>query len=340
MDMNLKKNLLSGKKILFFSPAFFGYEDKIVYKMRELGAIVDAYDARSVTKAWEKALLKVDTRIFNRKTEKYYADIYSRVRKTNYDYVLFVKCDMPTERILGNFRRHFKSAIFCLHMWDSIKNIPNIEKKFKYFDYISSFDRVDCQNNPQLNFRPLYYCDQYRKEQRIDDGYEYDLCFIGTIHSDRWEILKEIRKQADNRGLKVFYYPYLQSKFIYWFYKMIKPEFRDTDINEFKFKKISSEEIAEKVDKSKVIIDIQHPGQSGLTIRTIEMMGMNKKLMTTNRDIINYDFYNENNILILDRDNIEVRMDFFENDYQTIGEELYGRYSLESWIEDVLNLNG
>lgn len=336
MKMNTIGSPIAGKKILFFSPAFFGYEDKIADKMRELGAKVDAFNVRSVTKAWERAILKVNPQIFDRKTEKYYADIYSRIRKTDYDYVLFVKCDMPTKRVLHNFRMRFKNAKFCLYMWDSVKNIPNVEKKFEYFDYISSFDRKDCKNYEQLHFRPLYYCDQYKKEPRTE-CFEYDICFIGTIHSDRWKILKEIKKQAENRGLRLYYYPYLQSKSIYWIYKLTKPEFRDTDISQFKFEKISSEETAEKVDKSKVIIDIQHPDQSGLTIRTIEMLGMNKKLMTTNEDIVNYDFYDENNIQVIDRRRPRIG-DTIDGAFVTLSEDLYNNYSIESWIYEVLGI--
>lgn len=329
---------IAGMNILFFSPCFFGYEDKIANKMRELGAKVDAFDVRSVTKAWERALLKISPQIFDGKTEKYYADIISKVRKTKYDYVLFIKCDMPTERVLANFRNQFKNAKFCLHMWDSVRNIPNIKKKFKYFDYVSSFDRLDCRKYPNLHFRPLYYCDQYKKEPRTE-GFEYDLCFIGTIHSDRWKILREIKRQAEDRGLKIYYYLYLQSKFIYWFYKITKVDFRDAQISQFRFDKISSEEIAQKVDKSKVIIDIQHPGQNGLTIRIIEMLGMNKKLMTTNKDIVNYDFYNEANIQVIDRKKPYLA-GVTEETYRKLDENIYNKYSLESWIYGALGING
>lgn len=327
---------LKGKRILFFSPAFFGYEDKIADKMRELGAVVDAFDVRSVTKASERALLKINPRLFDRKTEAYYAHIFSKVRDKRYDYVLVVKCDMPTERVLRLFKKRFRDAQFCLHMWDSVKNIPNIKKKFRYFDYISSFDRYDCRQYPQFHFRPLFYCDEYRRKSG-KDGFEYDFCFIGTIHSDRWKILKELRSQAQEQGLRVYYYMYLQSKFIYRFYKLLKPEFRDTDINEFRFDKISSQETAEKAGRSKIVIDIQHPGQTGLTIRTVEMTGMHKKLITTNADIRNYDFYNDKNIQVINR-NHPVIGEISSSEYETPDERVYEKYSLESWIYDVLGI--
>ncbi len=330
-----KKSPIAGKKILFFSPAFFGYEEKIKNKMIELGVEVDAFDVRSVTGAFERALLKIAPDLFTKKTESYYAHIYSKIKNRNYDYILIVKCDMPTERVLHVFRKHFKHAKCCLYMWDSMKNIPNVEKKFKYFDYISSFDRYDCMRHPQIRFRPLFYCDEYRKNTRMKE--EYDLCFIGTVHSDRWRILKELKKQAEKKGFRVFYYLYLQSKFIYWFYKIVKPEFWDTKKTQFQFEKLSSEEIAREVEKSKIVIDIQHPKQVGLTIRMIEMIGMGKRVITTNADIRNYDFYTPINISIIERKNPKLDLDI-DKDYDPPREKIYKGYSLETWIYGVLGM--
>jgi len=338
MSKNIRISPITGKKILFFAPAFFGYEDKIADKMRQLGARVDAFDVRSVTSAAEKALLKVNPHFFDGKTEKYYGKIYAKVRKTDYDYVLFIKCDMPTKRVLATYKRQFKNAKFCLHMWDSIRNIPYVENKFQYFDFISSFDRNDCKKYEDIHFRPLYYCDEYKREVKSKDEYDFDLCFIGTIHSDRWRILKELKKQAKEQGLRVYYFPYLQSRFIYMFYKLTKPEFGNADIKEFRFDKISSEKTAEMVEKSRVIIDIQHPKQTGLTIRTIEMIGMNKKLITTNADIRKYDFYNPKNIQVIDRKHPLLSGEF-RLPYEPLNTGIYDRYSLESWIYEILGIS-
>lgn len=54
---------------------------------------------------------------------------------------------------------------------------------------------------------------------------------------------------------------------------------------------------------SKAQIEIQHPSQKGLTTRAFESLGTKTKLITTNPAIRQYDFYNSNNILIIDRNN-------------------------------------
>lgn len=328
---------LYGKRILFFAPVFFGYDQKIRDKFYELGADIDLFDERSVIKAYQRALLKIAPSVFNKITEKYYFKILDDIKCKRYDYVLFVKCDMPTERILKKYRNALKNSKFCLYMWDSIKNIPNIEKKFAYFDYISSFDRNDCMSHSQLNFRPLFYGDEYKMLSKKHDSYKYDLCFIGTVHSDRYKVLKVIRQCAKEKGLSVFMYLYLQSHFIYYFYKTIKSEFRDTKITDFKFGKLPSKEIAKIINESKIVIDIQHPQQTGLTMRTVEMIGMNKKLITTNNDIINYDFYDPDNIIVIDRDNVNIDANWSSN-YNELSDVIYEKYSLNRWVYEVLGL--
>ncbi len=331
------ENSLAGRRILFFSPAFFGYEDRIRDKMVGMGAQTDAFDVRSVTGAMRRALLKFNPDIFKRKTELYYASVLSQVRHKKYDYILFIKCDMPTEHVLRVYRKVFRTARFCLHLWDSVNNIPNIKRKFQYFDFISSFDRHDCEIYPELHFRPLFCCDEYRIGRDVTKSYRYDLCFIGTIHSDRWRIIKELKKQSARNGLRMYCYMYLQSRFIYLFYKITRAEFRNTSVRQFRFEKLPASEVAKIISGSGAVVDIQHPAQAGLTIRTIEMLGMNKKLITTNEDIRQYDFYDAGNISVISRQNPELSTEFLKNN-RSSRKILPEKYSLEAWICGVLGL--
>lgn len=327
---------ISGKKILFFAPAFFGYENKIVKKMEEMGACVDMYDVRSVTSAKDRALLKISPKIFAKKSLVYYENIIQENRNKDYDYILIVKCDMTPERILKEFRELFPKAKLCLYLWDSIDNIPGVLDKFKYFDTIHSFDPEDCKKHSELKFRPLFYADEFCKELSVDTP-KYDVSFAGTIHSDRYAVIKAVRRIAADKGLTSYWFCYLQSKFIYYFYKATKKEFVDTKITDFDFEKKGSKEIANIVDQSKIILDIQHPKQTGLTMRTIEMIGMNKKLITTNHTIKDYDFYNPKNISVVDRKNVVIDDEFLHTSYEPLSKEIYQKYSLQSWILEVLS---
>lgn len=329
---------IRGKRILFLAPAFFGYELKIKHKMEDMGAIVDFYDVRSVTSAIERALLKISPNIFVRKTNKYYGEILKKNNEKNYDYIFIVKCDMITGEILQSMKATFQGATFCLYLWDSVDNILGIEKKFQYFDRVLSFDRSDSEKFSEIVFRPLFYLDEYRKKDEVQNSTvnKFDLSFLGTIHSDRYSILKKIEKICRENDIKLFTFKYLQSKFVYYLYKVTKKEFRRTKLSDFSFEKMNAKDISNIVNKSKVILDIEHPKQTGLTMRTIEMIGMKKKIITTNRDITNYDFYDPQNILVISRDNPEISFNLINSEYKSLEKEIYNKYYIENWIYDIL----
>ncbi|MBZ9625187.1 capsular biosynthesis protein CpsH [Clostridium sp. FP2] len=327
---------IKGKKILFLAPSFFGYENKIKDKMEQMGAIVDFYDERSVTRAFDRALLKVMPSVFNKKTSRYYDDILETCKDNKYSYIFVIKCDMLTEKILEKFHVIFPNTIFCLYLYDSVKNIKGVSKKFKYFDRILSFDRQDTFKYTDIKFRPLFYINEFKKELRTDNKYKYDISFCGTIHSDRYAIIKEVIDICKKIKLSFHNFCYLQSKFIYYFYKITKHEFLYVKKRNFSFVKASSQEISDVVDESRVVLDIQHPKQTGLTMRTIEMVGMNKKLVTTNAEIKEYDFYNCNNILIIDRNNINISDGFLLTKYVPLDTNIYDKYSITAWVQDIL----
>ena len=84
-------------------------------------------------------------------------------------------------------------------------------------------------------------------------------------------------------------------------------------------------------------MDINHPLQYGLTSRCIEALGANRKLITTNENIKDYDFFNESNIRIIDRKNPIINADFFISDYIKPKKEIYEKYSLKNWLINIFD---
>ena len=94
-------------------------------------------------------------------------------------------------------------------------------------------------------------------------------------------------------------------------------------------------DINEYLQASQVLLDISRKGQKGLSFRVFESAGLEKKLITTNADIKNYDFYNPNNILVIDEKKPNITLDFFSSEYEKIPESIFKKYTLEQWINEV-----
>lgn len=324
---------LQNKKILYISPKFFSYENNIKRELENLGAMVDFFDDRPANDFITKVFIRFKFKsLIRKKIDEYYENIYSFISDRNYDFIFVISPETLDYDKLLKIKENQSSAKCFLYMWDSFEN-KNSFNTIKLFDKIYSFDSRDCEKY-KLNFLPLFYCNEY-KINLLQKIYKYDLSFIATAHSDRYKVSKKIESLIKNSKFSVYNYFYLSSKIIYLIRKLFIPKYNYGKLSEFSFTSLSQKKIIEIFKDSKVILDINHPQQFGLTMRSIECIGAEKKLVTTNQNIKNYDFYNHNNILIIDRENINIDINFFEKEYESLSSKLYEKYSLNSWLKNI-----
>jgi hypothetical protein len=67
-------------------------------------------------------------------------------------------------------------------------------------------------------------------------------------------------------------------------------------------------------------------------MRTFECLGLRKKLITTNFEVINYDFYSSKNILIIDRQKPSIPLSFFTEPADESKFDILKRYELSNWL--------
>jgi hypothetical protein len=95
-------------------------------------------------------------------------------------------------------------------------------------------------------------------------------------------------------------------------------------------------QMLEFVSRSRVVLDIERSIQRGLTMRTIETLGIGRKLVTTNEHVLAADFYDPRNIAVIDRRNPVVPADFWETEYREPPAGVVNRYRISVWLEEVL----
>ncbi|MEM6687370.1 MAG: hypothetical protein AAF617_16440 [Bacteroidota bacterium] len=100
----------------------------------------------------------------------------------------------------------------------------------------------------------------------------------------------------------------------------------------------SIQEVSNLIQKAKIIVEIQRTEQVGLSFRIFEALGHRKKLITTNKDIVNYDFYHPQNILVVDENTIEIPADFVTSEYVEIDDEILSKYKIENWVKPIFGL--
>lgn len=329
---------LKGKKILFFCVQTFNMEKELVSQLQKHGALVTYYDERPVNNNFTKGMIRINRKLLQRKINKYYKNILKEIRNEKFDFLFVNRGEVIPKFFLEEFIKLQPNCLRIFYTWDSFENHSHGLSILEYFQKKFTFDRRDAEKY-SIGFRPLYFTDGYREILESKTHKKIDLLFLGTAHSDRYVISNLIGEWCMKNHLVAYNYYYMQGRFVYLYKKYFDPSFKAFDYKKLNFKGLSLSEIINFYDQSNVILDISHPGQSGLTMRTFEAIGAGKKLITTNADIRRYPFYNSKNIFVFDRKEIHLEEDFFFNEYEPLEKDLYNKCSIDGWIEDVFLRN-
>lgn len=325
---------LQGKRILFFSAHLFGYQNDIRLAMESVGAIVDYYNERPANNFLVKGVIRINRNLLAGYINHYYNKIIKETLQKEYDYVFFIKGESISASNVRRLKQFHPEANFIIYHWDSIANNSNAQNLLPYFDRVFSFDKIDCERLG-LHFLPLFYTPDYANIPYYDKEIKYDMLFVGTTHSDRYKLVKRIEEQIIKMGglcLTWFYFP---SKILYYKMKIQNSYLRQIPVHTFHFKPMSKELLLQLYAGSRIIIDVQHPKQTGLTMRCIETLGAKRKLITTNYYITEYDFYNPDNILVVDRNLPYVPEKFLNEPYRDTPKEIYESYSIKNWLSSI-----
>lgn len=335
-NINNTNMLNSKKKVLLI--ALPGYSKGIADKMIDLGYEVLHINDKPNDGVLCKTLGRLKVPFYLKIIDNYYKQILESFECVNFDYVLAIRGEYTPIDTLKYLNSKFPKAKRILYMWDSIINNKDIDKKWEYYNEVYTFDRIDYLNNKEIiNFLPLFYYEDYLPQNnKKQQNYKYDIAFIGTGHGDRVKIAKQVSEQCEKSGLKCYIYVFLPHKLIYIKNKLFNRDYKNVKIKDVHFKMLPIKEAYKIYNQAMCVMDIESKTQNGLTMRTIEMIGLKKKLITTNKDIKYYDFYNENNIMISNRENFILNTHFFNKEYEKLDENLYIKYSLSNWINELL----
>lgn len=216
-------------------------------------------------------------------------------------------------KIVDYIKKKNPKCRIIIWYWNSGK--PPIPSKYQGICEGWSFDEKECQKfgykyNIQFSFRDL---------KRVEMPIKQDCFFVG-MDKGRYPILSKIQQIFDKYDIS--------SKIC-----VIK------DKSSVGNKKVYCAplnycDVLNEVQSSKCIIDITKNGQCGETLRVLEAIFFEKKLITTDKNIVTKPYYKKNNIFILGIDNeIELKK-FIDSPYDRLDNTIIQNYSFEKWIEN------
>lgn len=325
-------------KLLLIMPRFFNYPELIIEELERMGYEVDFFDDRPSTNNWVKAIIRINKNIIHGYINRYFNRIMNVIQKNSYDVVFLISGQSLsfTEDMVERIKKSQPQAKFVLYQWDSQTNFPYIKKMQKYFDKCYSFERRDVEDTPSLKFLPLFYSRLYEEiGNRNQNNYKYDFCFVGTAHPKKYKFINIMSNQLKYTYPNQFIYFFFPSPIVFFYRKIMNKELRGAKFSEFHYVPLKGKEMMNVYESSRCVLDCAQAGQLGLTIRVLEALGAKKKIITTNEDVVNYDFYCPENIYIY-KDKIDLQDIFFKEDYKGVNKEIYEKYSLKKWLKEIL----
>ena len=319
-------------KISVISFDFWGYDAHIVDTLKVKG--IDAHHIRigsvSHNNFGERAI-NCFSKIFlnkNLKHQKRQSFVIEQLNKLGHqDQILVLNPDAFEHSTLEHMKKCTNRLVTFLY--DNLDRHP-AQDKLHFFDKIFSFDDQDIQNYGFEKLTNYNYLPFLPKEQQNS---HVDALYITSYDKKRIEQLKVLSQKFQRLNLSFDLYVIGKKS---WKHQIIKP-FTENKII-FSKKKICHKNLPQYYKNTKVILDLMRKNQYGLSFRIFEAMALEKKIITDNEKIKNYDFYNSNNILVLNKDFSNITKDFFETPYQPLPEKIYEKYTLEKWVERVFNL--
>lgn len=325
---------LQGKRILLIAPKFFGYEIQISQALERAGAQVYFHGDKPSESKWAKAFLRLFPRLTWLVADRVYTSWLEKQGAETCDIVFIIKGEAVSPFYLKWLHKRYPRARFVLYMWDSLANVRFTQEKLPFFDRVLSFDPVDCKSHPSIQYRPLFFINNYLEAK--SDVPTAKLFFFGTLNGDRPQVLAQVVRAIGGR-VAFDYNLYVRSKLELALRRFVDHSLRELASDHLLFKSVPAAEIKRRMSQCSCVLDIEHPQQTGLTMRTFEVLASGKKLITTNQFVRQENFFHPSRICVIDRKNPLISNDFLVSTAEPLGEEFFASNSLDGWLFEILN---
>lgn len=202
-----------------------------------------------------------------------------------------------------------------------------IETVRPVFDAIYSFDPADCERynlRAIEQFLPFSWQEiqHFQKESAAENKSSF---FVGGYEPIRADVLRTLTPVLENSGYETD------------FYLLDKYNNQDNYPSNCQNKKLSYMDNIKKAKHCSIMLEINKPEQNGLTLRALEALVLNKKLITTNASIKTMALYDPARIFIYNGVDTEGLDAFLQSELPARDEKLLRQYSADSLLATLQN---
>lgn len=225
--------------------------------------------------------------------------------------------------ILEMIHRLYPTKRLVVWYWNSIgEDIVSPTNFNRKYTELWSFDPQNCKD-----YNLKYNVQFYPQENVIDNGdfsSDIDLLYVGADKTqERVNILEKVKKICLKEKIKFFFY-------------LVKLSRENIKTSIVYRPMLKYPQVLQLISRSQAILDITKNNQSGLTLRPLEALFFNKKLVTNNKNIIYHKIYklNSANIYILGQEKKSLK-DFLDSPLNKSNTAYLKKYySFDTWLSN------
>ena len=262
--------------IAIVGPAFFGYLNRIAGLMTDRGIPTRFYDEFPSNGILTKIVLRYSP-LAGRQyaTRRYHEQITAEIIRSGATHVLFGTIEIFPHACIRRLKEH--GIVMSRYAWDSVRNKPYAKTLDPYMLAVASFDPGDCEREGYM-YVPLY---SGARATAPTNRYDIDFLYCATFHSNRPSVIAKIIDESLRADWKLQLMLFFHSRKLWRLRYLFTPAVWHMG-RLIATKPFSLDEIADMTARSRVVIDIHHGGQSGLTMRTFEALSLGAIVLTTN----------------------------------------------------------
>ncbi|MBT1177150.1 hypothetical protein JS532_06160 [Bifidobacterium callimiconis] len=252
----------------------------------------------------------------------FYADWYMDLGSFSKIIVFDVALWMDSS-LIRNIRHRIGPSTKCyLYSWNIVRDEKRIREHIdacgKYNFSYYSYDKNDCEKYG-FHFNTIMYDESLRLHRC---ALSWDILFLGYLKDRKAKMLALYEMLCRASMTPKFVIVGAENE-----QKDLPFTIRDSYVSYFEY--------LDMVSRSRAILDITQEGQNGFSMRVMEAIAFDKKLVSTNMALLETSFYDPHNILVIDLQNPDENAlsSFLNTDFHPYSEEIKHYYSVESWIK-------
>ncbi len=312
-------------RMLFVGIDYYHYIPRIREAFGRLGLESDWHPIENAG-FWSKTFKKFAPAAYRLRLDAYHRRMIEATAGKQYDVVLFIQCHHVSLDNMRRLRELHPDARFVLYNWDSLST-HDYRPWLPLFDRAATFDPVDA-TTIGITYLPLFAIRDYFESDR-ERAKAYDLYFVGAIGTlHRFDALARLYDYCQANGIATHFHLKCSPavRLMLWRKRKLLPGIT--------LASMSFAGIIDLIEQSRGVFDFANHKQTGYTMRFIENMCADQKIVTENARVLDEDFYRDDRFLVIhdfDFSNLKAFLD--RPVTSTLETE---RFSIDSWARSLL----